>query len=701
MCLVLSGEPSCGCDAMKTQPSTPPVAQRREHARTHHGDTRNDPYAWLEDADDPAVLEHLRAENAYADRWLEPLRSLRTRLFDEFRQRLREDDVSVPASRGGWLYYTRTRRGLEHPLYCRRRDREGSGEQVLLDVNALAGDSEFCELGAIEVSPDHRMLLYAVDFKGNERYSLHVLDLQTRQPVGDPVDDIDDALWLEDSAHLLYTRMDASQRPCEVWHHRLEGCGPDRCLLSETDAAFFVHMERTLDREYIVLGSASHTTTELHFLPSGGQAHTPVCFRPRRPGVEDALEHRAGEFFLLTNESAPNFRLMRLPAGPFDADRACEVVAHDPASRIEGMDVFARHLVLYRREDGLCRAHVCHLQTGQWHRVAVEGRLTSVLPGDNAIFETSRVRLEFSSYTEPARVYDYDMDQRVFDLKKRAYVPDGYDGSKYVAERRHAVAPDGTEVPLSLVYRADLVEQGRPSPCVLGGYGAYGTSLEPGFSRSRISLLDRGVVCVEAHVRGGGELGEHWRDAGRLACKTHSFDDFIAVAEYLVDQGITARTRLAITGASAGGLLIGAVLNRRPDLFAAALVEVPFVDVLNTMLDPELPLTVIEYEEWGDPRRAQDYFRIRDYAPYEQVRAQAYPALLAVAGLHDSRVAYWEAAKWVARLRHCNTGAAPLLLVTEMASGHGGASGRYRALHELALQYAFLLDRLGVAQAGD
>jgi len=674
-----------------------PVAARRPCVRRAHGECRQDPYAWLENIGDPDVIDHLRAENAYSEAMLEADRPLQETLFREFRSRLNEDDMSVPVADGGWLYYTRTRAGLEYPIYCRRAERPGAPEQTVLDVNRLAEGVDYYDLGALEVGPDHRRVLYAEDVHGNECYRLRVFDLDSREVVDEVIDGIDDAIWMQDGKRLLYTRMDDSRRPCEVWLHAIgDPTNEDVCLLREPDPAFFVHLDRTLDRRYLLITAASHVTSEVHVVDAGAPRPCPAVFWSRVPGVEYALEHRQGEFFVLTNHLAPNFRLLRAPGGPAHCREWEQMLAHDPAVRLEGMDVFSRHLVLYTREQGLARARACDLRSGEWHEVALgEDSLVCIGPGDNPVFEREHVRLVVTAYTEPARVYDYDLNTREAVLRKQVEISGGIDTSRYVARRIHATAPDGTAVPVSLVHRRDLdLDRGMPAPCLLTGYGAYGACLEPSFSPARLSLLDRGFVYAEAHVRGGGELGEQWRDAGRLGVKTNTFDDFIAVAEHLCSLGLTSPRCLGLTGASAGGLLLGAVLNRRAELFAAAVAEVPFVDVLNTMLDPALPLTVIEYDEWGDPRREADYRRIRDYSPYEQVCARSYPALLVLAGLNDSRVPYWEAAKWVARLRGRQTGREPVLLKVEMGNGHAGPSGRYQAMRELALQYAFLIDRL-------
>lgn len=679
-------------------PVDPPVAERRPFVRSVHEDRRDDPYAWLEDRHDPATLRYLRAENAYSRSSMRHTGALQQRLFAEFRERSCEDDVSAAVSIGGWLYYSRTRRGLDYAIYCRRQDAPGAAEEIILDVNRLADGKNYCDLGTLEVSPDHRRLLYTVDFTGSERYTLRVLDLDGGELLADVIDDVDDALWLEDGRHIVYTPLDRSERPHAAWLHRLGGPSDDFCLFVEQDPAYFLHLGRTQDRRFVLLVSESHTTSEVRLMAASGQSLELRLFRERQVGVEYALEHWRGEFFVLTNDGAPNFRLLRMPASPHARAQAQEMVVHDPLVRLEGMDVFREYLALYTREDGLCGVRVCHLPSGVWHQLAVDAPLTSVFPGANPVFETRVLRLVFDSYTEPARTYDYDMAERCFSLRKRDRVPTGHKAADYAAERLQATAPDGTAVPVSIVYRRGLRASDYPAPCLLSGYGAYGESLDPEFSVERLSLLDRGFVVAEAHVRGGGELGERWRACGRGAYKENSFDDFIAVAELLCARGITAPERLAIAGASAGGLLVGAVLNRRPDLFSAALAEVPFVDVLNTMLDPDLPLTVIEYDEWGDPRRAEDYFRIKAYAPYEQVRAQAYPALLATAGFNDARVPYWEAAKWVAELRHCQRGAAPILLHTELTGGHGGTSGRYRAMRDQARHYAFVIDRVGHRQ---
>lgn len=680
----------------------PPSAPRRPFMRLTHGETREDAYAWLRERDDPAVAAHLDAENAYTRAMTRHLAPLQRRLYSEFLARIRESDCSVPVPRGGYLYYRRSQRGREYPLYCRRARKPGAQpEEVLLDASRRAAGHEYFTLGAVEPDPGQRLLAWSEDCDGSERFTLRVRDLAGGSELAERLEATGgEVVWSADGRYLFYTVLDAAHRPWRVSRHRLgTGTEMDEVVYEEADPAFFVALDQSADRRYLLIESGSNDTSEIRLLALREPRSTPVLLLARRPGVEYAVEHREGALFVLTNDRAVNFRLLRMRLDDVlqrgrDAPRV-ELVPHDADVTLESMDVFARHLVLYTREQGLRRVRVLDFASDRWRALDFEEPVHVIVAGENAEYDTDILRLEYSSPVTPRTVYDCNMasGQRV--LRKQEAAMAGYRPSDYVSHRLQARAPDGALVPLTLVHRRDLAADGS-HPCVLQGYGAYGISLEPGFSSTRISLLERGVVIAIAHVRGGGELGETWREAGKLARKENSFRDFIACAETLIERGYTCPQKLAIMGGSAGGLLLGAVLNRRPELFGAALAQVPFVDVLNTMLDPSLPLTVIEYDEWGNPAEPEAYARIRAYAPYENVGERAYPAMLVTGGLNDPRVPYWEPAKWVARLREAKTDDNLLLLRTHMGAGHHGASGRYARLEELAFEYAFLLDRLGL-----
>lgn len=678
--------------------SQPPRAPRRPHVVESHGERREDPYFWLREREDPAVTAHLEAENAYTKAMLAPLAPLRDWLYREFLGRIKETDLSVPVRIDHYLYYTRTETGAQYPIFCRRHAlTAGAAEEIMLDVNALAAGYDYFEIGVVEVSPDHRYLAYSQDMDGSETYTVYVKDLDTGEFLDDGIPGTGgDAAWAADSRTLFYTRLDEVMRPYRVYRHRLgDSVGDDALVLHEPDDAFFIHLDKTKDERYLIIALESNVTSEVYLLDASRPDATPRLCQTREQGVEYSVEHREGLFYVLTNRDAVNFRL--LATADFARPIECwqTLVAHDDAVTLEGMEIFAGHLVLYVREAGLEKIRVLRFPDLTAHSLEFDEPAYSAYGGANPQYRSHKLRFGYASLATPQRVYEYDMDTRGRRLLKQAEVPSGHDPADYVTERIHARAPDGTRVPLSLIYRRDCAGD-RPAPCLLYGYGAYGINVDPDFSPTRLSLLDRGFVCAIAHVRGGGELGENWKNSGKQQCKDNTFSDFIAAAEHLIELGYTQPERLAIMGGSAGGLLIGAVLNRRPDLFAAAVAQVPFVDVLNTMEDASLPLTVIEYDEWGDPADPLAYRVIRNYAPYENVRAHDYPALLVMAGLNDPRVQYWEPAKWVARLRDANTGTRPILLKMHMGAGHAGASGRYAALREIAFEYAFLINRLSL-----
>lgn len=678
----------------------PPKVAKRPTALRSHGEIRIDEFAWLQERRDPEVLAYLEAENRYADAILAGTSALRERLYNEFVSRIRQDDESVPVRIDSFWYYSRSCAGAEYPLLCRRCGTAvpDGPEEVMLDVNQLAQGWEHYSLGTTEVSPDHRFLAYSEDLDGSERYTLRIRDLIDGQLLEESIPDTSGPVaWANDSRSLLYTILDETRRPWRVLRHRLgEPPGRDAEVLREEDASYFVSVDKTKDERYLCIQLDSNVTSEEHLLDANDPDATPVCFRPRENGVEYSIEHRHGEFFVLTNRSAVNFRLLRVPAGCLaDESSWQELVAHDDRVKLEGFELFERHLALLSREAGLSSLRIYDLEAERWSAVSFAESLYTVDFGDNPVFATANLRLVYSSLVTPTRVYDYDMDGGGLTLLKEREIPAGYDPEQYHSERLWARSADGAQVPLSVVRRRDTPLDGS-APCLLYGYGSYGICIDPTFSSHRISLLDRGLVFAIAHVRGGGELGEHWKEAGKLLHKPNSFADFIACAQTLINTRHTRGERLAVMGGSAGGLLVGAVVNARPDLFRVAVAQMPFVDVLNTMEDPSLPLTVIEYDEWGNPAERRYYEIIRDYAPYENVRPRRYPDMLVLAGWNDPRVQYWEPAKWVARLRDRATGGL-FLLRTYMDVGHSGATGRYQALRELALVYAFVLERLGVA----
>jgi len=726
-------------------PVEPPLARRIPRASTLHGETRTDDYFWLRNREDPEVIAYLEAENRYTDAVLEAAEPLREQLFTEMRARIKESDLSVPERLDGWLYFHRTETGAQYPIFCRRPADapEGQGEEVLLDLNPLAAGHEYFRLGAFEVSPDHRLLAWSADTTGAESFTLYVKDLATGALLAETLTNVSSgAAWANDSRTLFYVVLDEARRPYRVHRHRLgESPSADVVVHEETDESFFVDVERTRSNAYLLLDIASHSTTEVRYVAADRPDEPFRTIEPRRAGIEYTVTHHDERFFITTNDAASNFRLVSAPVSDPRRERWTEVLPHRADVKLDSTDAFRDYLVVYEREAGLRQIRIVEMEEIEgenWRKgerangrkggeaeaagegAAATSRFVSAgaapgpassIPGylvpfpepvytvrqhENPEFDTTLLRFTYTSMVTPASVVDYDMAERTWTVRKQTEVLGGYDPARYRSERLFATAQDGTRVPISLVYQLPLERPGGPRPLLLNGYGAYGVSFDPSFSSSNLSLLDSGVIVAIAHVRGGEEMGRPWYEDGKLLRKPNTFTDFIAAAEHLVAEGFTAPDRLAITGGSAGGLLMGAVTNLRPDLFRAVVSEVPFVDVVNTMLDASLPLTVIEYDEWGNPNDAEAYRCIRSYSPYDNLRAQAYPHMLLTAGLNDPRVAYWEPAKYTARLRALKTDTNLLVLRTNMGAGHGGASGRWDFLREVAFKYAFLLRVLGV-----
>lgn len=693
----------------------PPTAERMPHQRRHHGDDVTDDYAWLADKEHPDTLAYLAAENAYTHEATAHLEKLRGILFGEIRERIQETDLSVPVRDGDHWYYLRTVEGQQYAIHCRREIRPDAvdppdtgdgaplvGEQVLLDGNELARGHEFFSLGTFEVSVDGRWLVYAVDLAGDERFTLRVKDLETGKELPDEIrGTFYGAAWSADASTLFYLTVDDAWRPYRVWRHRVGApVDTDEIVYQEDDERFWVGVSLTRSRRYVVIDSHSSVTSEVRVLPADAPTAQPRVVAPRRQGVEYQIEDDAtnDRFLILHNDGAEDFALAATPAA--DPGRWRPVIDHLPGTRLEGADAFADHLVVSLRRDGLTGLRVLPL-TGDTepYEVTFPEPVYRVGLEANPQYRTRSLRLRYTSLVTPPSVYDYDLAGRDLVLRKRTPVLGGFDPDAYEQHREWAVADDGTRIPVSLVCRRGTPRDGS-APCVLYGYGSYEASMDPWFSVPRLSLLDRGVVFAVAHVRGGGELGRRWYEEGKLLAKRNTFTDFIACAGYLATAGWTAPDRTVARGGSAGGLLMGAVANLAPEKFAGIVAQVPFVDPLNSILDPSLPLTVTEWEEWGNPLESPEvYAYMRSYAPYENVADLPYPPILAVTSLHDTRVLYHEPAKWIAKLR----AVAPrgsYLLKTEMEAGHGGRSGRYDAWREEAFIVAWVLDRLGLAGDG-
>ena len=675
---------------------SPPEAPRRPTVMSLHGDERVDDWYWLRDRDDPETTAYLEAENAYTEAMTAHTEGLQGRLYEEIRGRIQETDESAAVPHGGHWYFRRTVEGLQYPTHCRRTGAEDAPTQVLLDENVLAQGHDYFRLGALAVSPDHARLAYSTDVTGAERYTLRFRDLASGHDLPDEIPNTYYGVaWSSDSQTVFYTRPDESMRPHQVWRHVL-GTDPsgDVCVYEEPDERFFLSVHRTRSGAFIVLSVESMITSEVRVIDASNAEGAFRVVEPRRQGIEYSVDHHGGRFLIVTNDDAPSFRLMEAPVDSPGREHWRELVPNRDDVRLLGVDAFAGHLALYERAEALRRVRVVDPETAEGEPLEQPESVYAAFPGENREFETSVLRFEYTSLVTPPSVVDYDVRSGVRELRKQEPVL-GYEPELYATERTWATAPDGERVPLSLVYGRDRQE--RAGPALLVGYGSYEASSDPVFSSPRVSLLDRGFLVAIAHVRGGGELGRRWYEQGKLEQKRNTFTDFVACAEHLVAERWTSPDKLAARGGSAGGLLMGAAVNMRPDLFGAVVAEVPFVDVVTTILDESLPLTVIEWEEWGNPNDERLYRTMKAYSPYDNVEAKEYPPMLVTAGLHDSRVAYWEPAKWVAKLRATKTDSNPLLLRTRMSAGHGGPSGRYERWREDAFVYAFLLDALGVA----
>lgn len=675
----------------------PPPVKPHPTVTTVHGDTRTDNYFWLRDRSNPETIAYLEAENAYMRAMTKHFQDLEAKLYAEMLSHIKQTDLTVPVKRDSFFYYTRTEEGKQYRIYCRKHGSLDAAEEILLDGNLLAEGQKYFQIGVFSPSPNHKLLAYSVDLTGEEVFTILIKDLATGALLPVEIGNTSYAFeWAEDNATFFYTIQDQSKRSYKVFRHSLGTQAPVE-ILHEPDERFSLDVSKTSSRAYLLISSVSSLTTEVRRLAAAQPLGEFQVVLPRTPGVEYDLTHHGDSFYVRINDgNAKTFRVVETPVADPAKPNWKEMVAARPDVTIESVTAFAGRLVFEERQRGLVKLRIRDFANGGSHYVDFPEPVYSAGLTGNAEFDTPLLRFSYTSLVTPASVFDYDMASGERELKKQIEVP-GYDPSLYESERIEARAPDDVMVPISLVYKKGFERNGQ-APLLLYGYGSYGISIDPGFSSDRLSLLDRGLVYAIAHVRGGGDLGKPWHEDGRLLKKNNTFTDFIACAEALISGRYTSSDRLAIEGRSAGGLLVGAVLNMRPELFSVALAGVPFVDALNSMLDATLPLTVGEYEEWGDPSDQQYYDVIKSYAPYENVRAQAYPRMLITAGLNDPRVSYWEPAKWAAKLRALKTDQHVLLLKTNMGSGHFGSSGRYEYLKETAFNYAFLLDALGIKE---
>jgi oligopeptidase B len=677
----------------------PPVAAEKPHVREIHGRTLTDPFFWLRERDNPDVVAHLHAENAYTEAVTGHLNDFAARLYEEMVGRIKQTDLSVPYKDNGYFYYSRTVEGQSYPIFCRRQGSMDAPEEIMLDVNELAKGRPTLFIRPMGVSPDNTILAYGEDPTGGRNITIRFKNLRTGALLPDTIEHATgDLTWFNDSRTFVYSTRDETMRSSKVFRSSL---GADHSkaelLLSETDERFNVLASRTLSDRYLLLSSTSYQSGEVRFLSADDPKGEFRVIEPRRQGVEYSVDHHEGQFLILHNDGATNFTLVAAPVNSPGRANWKTIVPHREDVHLTGITAFKDYWIIQERVGGLPTMRVRRLADGQEHTIQFPEESYSVFPVANAEYDAGTLRLSYASFITPISTFDYDLASRKFTLLKEQAVLGGYDRTQYVSTRFMAKAPDGAEVPVTVVHRKGLKLDGT-NPTLLYSYGSYGINTEVAFFVNNISLLDRGMVYAIAQIRGGSEKGRTWYEQGKMMNKLNTFTDFIAAAETLVAKGYTKPDRLVIRGGSAGGLLVGGVVNMRPDLFRAALAHVPFVDVINTMLDEELPATVEEFEQWGNPKVKAEFDYMMTYSPYDNVAKKAYPAILATTGLHDSQVPYWEPAKWVQRLRLNSTSGQPILMKIDMQSAHGGASGRYERIKDEAFYCAWILDQVGLAK---
>jgi len=681
--------------AIADEVAKPPVAKKVPKTLTLHGDERVDEYGWLKEKTNPDVISYLDAENAYADAQTKPIEGLSKQLYDEMLGRIKQTDVNVPWRRSGYFYYTRTVEGKQYPIFARKKGSVDAEEEILVDVNQLAEGKKFMSVGAFVVSDDTNLLAFTTDDNGYRQYKLHIKDLRTGKVTENVAQRVGNVEWAKDNKTIIYSTENDAKRSDRIYRHVL-GTDEHTVIYEEKDELYDVYPDRTRSGDFIFLTSESKTTNEVRLIPAAKPDTAPVVMIPRKTDHKYYPDHRGDLFYFMTNDAGINYRVVTAPVMNYAQSNWKELVPYRKPVRIEAIDLFKNHMVVRLREGGLTQLEIYDLREGgKSHRVSFPEPTYLVFSGQNAEFDANLFRYGYQSFITPSSTYDYDMDTKKQTLLKRVEVLGGYDAAKYKVERFWVTAGDGAKIPVSMVYRKDLDPKAK-NPLLLYAYGSYGASMSAGFSSGRFSLIDRGITYAIAHIRGGGEMGKEWHEQGRMMTKKNTFTDFIAVADHLVKEGYTSKEKLAISGGSAGGLLMGAVVNMRPDLFKAVMAYVPFVDVINTMLDASLPLTTQEYIEWGNPNEKDAYVYMKSYDPYSNIVKKKYPAMLVRTSLNDSQVGYWEAAKWVAKLRANKEDENPLLLRVNMGAGHGGSSGRYDKLKEDAADYAWLISQLGV-----
>jgi oligopeptidase B len=674
----------------------PPMTEKKPKTTNIHGTTLVDDYFWLREKTNPAVMAHLQAEDAYTESVMKPTAALQEKLYNEMLSHIKQTDISVPYRSGNYFYYSRTEEGKQYPIYCRKKGSLKAPEEIVLDQNELAKGQKFMGIGNFSPSDDGNLLAYSTDNTGYRQYVLQVKDLRTGQLFPERIERVTSFTWANDNKTFFYVTEDAVTKRSDKFFRHVLGTDKTDLVYDEKDELFDIVTYRTRDKAVIFLQMFSKTSNEARYLRADDPNGTLKVIIPRTPEHEYDVDYRNNLFYIRTNKGAKNFRIVTAPVNDPSEKNWKEFVAHNPAVKIDGINLFADFAVLSEWEGGLQQLEVINFKTNKRNRITFPEPVYAAELGDNNEYNTSLVRYNYESLVTPESVFDYDMNTGKSTLLKQTDVPGGFDRNNYQSERVFATASDGTKIPMSMVYRKGVKMDGS-APLLLYGYGSYGYSIPPTFSSRRLSLLDRGVIFVIGHIRGGGELGEEWRQAGRMMNKMNTFTDFIACAETLIKNKYTSKDRLVIQGGSAGGLLMGAVSNLRPDLFKAVVSQVPFVDVLNTMLDASLPLTTSEYIEWGNPNEKAAFDYMKTYSPYDNIAKKDYPAMLVKVSLNDSQVPYWEGTKLVAKLRTMKTDHNPLLLKVNFGAGHGGASGRYDSLHEAAFDYAFMLWQMGVA----
>jgi oligopeptidase B len=673
----------------------PPRAKEVPNITEIHGRNLLDPYFWLRDKKNPEVKAYLEAENAYTEAVMKPTETLQKHLYSEMLRRIKETDVDVPYKDGDYFYYSRTEISKQYPIRCRKKGSLNAPEEVVLDVNEVAKGQSFMALGAYNVSDDGHLLAYSTDNTGFREYTLAVKDLRTGNLLPDHVEKTGSVVWANDSKTLFYTVEDAAKRQYRLYRHAVGSTGPDDLIYEEKDDRFSVEAEKSRSKAYILLVSSSHTTSEARYIPADRPMAKWKVIEPRKQDVEYYPDHNGDFFYIRVNDTGRNFRLVRAPVANPRSKNWQEVLAHRPNVMLVDTDFFKNYYVLHERENGLPQIRVTDLHSGQSRRIDFPEPAYLTFAYVNKEYDTRKFRYNYQSFITPQSIFEYDMGNATSTLLQQKEVPGGYDRTRYQVEQIHATASDGARIPISVVHLKGTKMDGT-GPLYLYGYGSYGLSVDIRFDSNLFSMVDRGVVAAVAHIRGGGEMGKAWHDDGRMMHKKNTFTDFITCAEYLLAEGYGSKHRLVIEGRSAGGLLMGAVLNMRPDLFKAALVGVPFVDVINTMLDESLPLTATEFEEWGNPREKTAFNYMISYSPYDNIQAKPYPNMLVKTSFNDSQVMYWEPAKYVAKMRAVRTDHNTLILKTNMGAGHGGASGRYDRLREIAFDYAFILMQMSI-----